>query len=312
MNGVQRLVLFLSAACAIAAAAEVSGPVLGYVVDVTRQELRPIHGLPGATVMGSAIALGFPVRLAAAVLCPGRIPCALVVSAAGGLFFVPDLRVAGNVRSVDNAAAEIDRIAWNQPGTAAVVSSSRNKVVQVVRGGEASGGVSLPNDLTALALSNDGELVVAGCRGAAYEIRGHRVRLLAWVDEPASVVFTGSDNGVAVADSATARILLFREEPAGTGQWTLTGSVPEVRGVAAFALAVDGRTLLVTTNTPALLQVDLGVPGIVAETPLPVSPDRCERLLYGSTFRLSGGAGSLIYLAVMEGAPAVYFVPWTR
>ena len=71
LSSLQVAVVWVAAGAAVgmlpgAQANGISGPVSGFVVDGRSQRLRPINGLPGSAVLGTAVQLPFSAGLAAA------------------------------------------------------------------------------------------------------------------------------------------------------------------------------------------------------------------------------------------------------
>lgn len=88
----------------------VEGPVSGYVFDSSAQVLRPIMGVPGASLFGSPLDFGFAISSAYAA---PRQDAAFVVAADGSLHLFRLAAGAATERSVDNLISSAERIIFS-------------------------------------------------------------------------------------------------------------------------------------------------------------------------------------------------------
>src|SRR5581483_4409199 len=137
------------------------------VFDGTARALRPILGLPGASLLGNPVGFGFDAT--AAFIAP-RQDAAFAVSSDGSFhLFRLD---AGNVteQSFNGIGSTPDRVVFSPSGTAAALYAGGS--IAVVKGLPASpviaGGVDLSpgTNLDSLAVSDDGAVLLVSAGNA--------------------------------------------------------------------------------------------------------------------------------------------------
>jgi hypothetical protein len=305
---------------------QVAGPIVGFVFDSAERALRPIQGIPGASLLGDPVSFGFD--LAAVYVSPGQ-DSAFVVGAdaslhlfrlgtgsvgevsLGGLAGAPQslvfspsgtaaaLFAAGKARvltGLPNAPLLVATVTVPGPGQAAARASAGSRTVSLRAPGEA------------LAISDDGSylLTVSGGQVRLLSIQGENRGLLP-AEADALVAFAAGGHDAAVMDSvsgltlirdaagaASPQVLAVPDDglasPAGLAfsrdQKTLYVASAASRSVAAFNLAAASRSAIACNCTPAML------------APL------------GNSFRLNGiSAGPLWLLDSGNSSPRTVFVP---
>jgi len=109
-------------------------PVTGVVLDPVNQSLRPIQGLPGASLLGPALDLPFMVS-SAQILGKKNAAVAIEATDAARAWLVTGLLSGGLAANpLDGAIAGADRIATNTAGTGAVLYAKSSSQVQFVNG----------------------------------------------------------------------------------------------------------------------------------------------------------------------------------
>jgi hypothetical protein len=217
-------------ACLLPAfAADIRGPVLGYVLDGSQLRLRPILGIPGAASTGAVIDNGVDIYAAAFS------PSANYVLALTGTALAPFSIVPGQAAvPVPGALSGADQILLSPEGSAAALYFRASRSVQILTGLPAAPSVartldlsSLPSAPAALALSDDDGVLAAVVNG----------------DTSALYLFAADSSVtlVALQEAVTAIDFLHRRHDA-----ILTGAsdaflIQDVLGAAGVvALAGDG------------------------------------------------------------------------
>ena len=129
----------------LAAAQQVQGPVMGFVVDGDGHRIRPILGVPGAAVVGAALDTGGPLTVEA-------------VSPAGNYAMVrggSDHNLAvwtpgGGVQALTGLPPAAYRVALSPEGTAAAFYSAADNRLRVISGLPAA-----PSSVSEIPLSAD-------------------------------------------------------------------------------------------------------------------------------------------------------------
>lgn len=259
-------VSFLCLATAVAPAqtlsppvdAGVARPVMGFVFDATQQDLRPLVGIPGASLVGASLDAGFAVAAVAAFRSD------YLIAAEAGTGRLRILRYRGgrlSAQSLAETGPPPDRIFLSPSGTAAALYYASSGVLRIFTGLPDSPApaaeTAFDGGLTAFALSDDGRAAVAQLAdgGGTWLIGpgGERTPLL--TAEPLEVVAFRPGGQDAAAAGRDQRILLIS---AATAQISLTparrsdSSLP-----VAAAFAADGKRVFFA-----------GGEGLIESTPL--------------------------------------------
>ena len=227
------IALCIAAGLAGAQQGNVAGPVSGMVFDRSSHQLRPVLGIPGASLLGDPVALG--VEAASVWVAPLQ-NAAFVAGSDGRLhWFRFDAGTVLEVPLADGIAVP-QAVAFSPSGTAAALVSGNH--AQIFKGlpdhPAPGGGVELPADhatrpvvrrLT-LAISDDASYLLYGSSG--------KIRLLGMSGEnrqlmdtagPAFVAFAPGGTDGAVVDTRWRRCGSFPRSGAGgeSGNCSSTG-----------------------------------------------------------------------------------------
>ncbi len=289
---------------------EIKGPVSGYVFDASTHSLRPILGIPGSSLLGDPLALGFDV--ASAFVAP-RQDAAFVVAADGSLHAFGLNAGAAAERPVDSLPASPQKVVFSPSGSAAALLSGGS--IAVVKGLPDSpaiaGGLDLPSgtEPDALAISDDGAVLLVSANQAV-RYYGSFSDLGKLLDSAGSVLmaFAAGGHDAAIADPSGAGILLFHDLTGATTSEVLATSDDTIAGAAALAFSADGKRLLVASSPArSVTSFDLAADGRTA-IPCECIPKVLSRM--GDLFRLNElGAEPLWLLDPRPSEARVLFVP---
>ena len=316
----QLLIVFAVAASPMCAQSAVAGPVSGFVFDQSARALRPILGIPGASLLGDGLDAGS--ELAAAYVAPGQ-DWALAVAADGPAFFRLSSGALSRI-SVGGVTASPERVAFSPSGTAvALYAAGRIQVVQglpdapSVAGALATGVPGRSSQALAVqrsrgglgsfAVSDDGSYVLYaegdairlwGAAGEAFSVTE--------ADANAVVAFAPGGHQAAVADSSGGVAVLGDVSGAGSRR-----SLAAPGGMAypvGLAFSADGGTLfLADAGARQVTAFDVGVG---AATAIPCDCVPAGLFPMGGLFRLNeAGAAPLWLLDARSGEPRIVFVP---
>jgi hypothetical protein len=289
----------------------INGPVAGYVFDKTARALRPVLGLPGASLLGSPIRWRY--RVDQAFVAP-QLDSAVGVTSEGAF------RV---FRMRDGIATEIAigglapagspySVAFSPSGSSLALYSGGR--VQLVTGLPDSAAVGGSVDLTtagapsALAVSDDARSLLVNVNNSIrlFESYADMGKLID-AAPGAQVAFAAGGHDAAVADAGAGVVMFHDLAGAGASQVV---APPDDSGAAfsALAFSADGKALFVASAaTQAVTQLDLSA-GSRSRMPCDCSPTVLARM--GKVFRLTELAGDPLWLLDgPESAPRIVFVP---
>ena len=283
-----------------------SGPLLGYALE-EGGALRPIHGIPGAALVGPPVPLGF--AAAAAELSPSQ-DYVLAISAEDGLPRVVDLAGgAPAVRLLEGIEPSADRIVLSPRGRAALLFQSGGPGARIVTG-LPSAPVARPIDLSALpgapgalAVSDDGAAVLAASPAglflltAAGEIRP----LPAAGPVTALAFFPGSRDALAAGAGFAGLLSDVSGEPA----WRTLATLAEDFGEPLAVASAAPRALVAAGN--AVAAIDLAS-GELSALPCACRVTTLARL-GGDAFRITPASASPVWIVSAGPEARLLFVP---
>ena len=290
----------------------INGPVAGYVFDSAARALRPVLGLPGASLLGGPMRWRY--RVDKAFVAP-KLDTAVGVTADGAfrLFrihngLVTEMAVGG----LASAGSSTYCVAFS-PSGASVALCAGNRV-QVVSGLPDAPTVGGAIDLTAagklgvLAISDDARTVLVSVDNSIrfFESYADMGKLMD-ASPGAQVAFAAGGHDAAVADSGSG-VVLFHDLAAAGNSQVVAPPDENKAAFSALAFSADGKALfLASSAAQAVTQLDLAA-GSRTHIPCGCSPTVLARM--GSVFRLTELSGDPLWLLdAPESAPRVVFVP---
>ncbi len=308
--------LTLSCGLALAQQGRIAGPLSGYVFDRTAQALRPVSGVPGASVIGSPIDIGFA---ASGVWVSPQLDSAVAVATDGSLHFLRLNAGTAAERSFNGAAAAPASVTFSPSGSAAALFSGTRAVI--VTGLPDAPAVSASIDLgpdlarpsrllsvheVSNALSDDGAYLLRASGGTVtlYGAGGEHRTLAAGV----AAAFAPGAYGAAIVDPSGAGIVAFDDAAAGTGRRVLAAPDSGMASPAGLAFSQDGRKLfLASAASRNVASFDVAA-GSRQAIPCHATPETLVRM--GSVYRLNElGSDPLWLLDTAPLQPQVVFVP---
>jgi len=297
-----------------------SGPVAGFVFDNSGRVMRPIQGVPGASLLGDPVSFG--IDIAAAYIAP-RQDSAIVVGADQSLHLFLLNGGAPTEVSLGGVTGTPERVVFSPSGTAvALISGGSARVLTGLPGAptltgsvkvegnaiSVSGGRSHSVSAPSLALSDDGTYVLTIAQGTArlLSVQGQN-RMLVPAQVNAQVAFAPGGHDAAVVDSLTG-LTLIRDASGAAGTQLLAAPDEGLAGPVGVAFSQDKQTLYVASakaqsvavfNLAGASRTAIGC----ACTPTTLAP-------MGNLFRLTElTTGPLWVLDGTAATPRTVFVP---
>lgn len=304
------------AAVAPAQQGQVAGPVAGYVFDGGAHAVRPVLGIPGASILGPAVPLGYTVT--AATVSP-RGDAALAVADDGSAHLLRLSSGAATEVPMNGAPGKPERVVFSPSGTAvALITGSR----AVVFGGlpdaaTLAAAIDLPaagpaqvavqsarrpvSGVGPIALTDDGAWLLLAANGSAQLVGAGGAHSIAIAARGSQVAFAPGSHDAAIAD-ARGSLVLIRSADGPAASTTL--SADAAKGAAGLAFSADGKSLLVAANQ------GVTVFDLASGTPTSVSCNCTATALVrmGSVYRLNELGSGPLWVLDPVGARIV-FVP---
>jgi hypothetical protein len=288
-----------------------NGPVAGYVFDKAAHALRPVLGLPGASLLGSPIKWRY--RVDQAFIAP-RLDSAVGVTSEGAfrLFRINDGLVTE--MGIDGLASAGTRysVAFSPSGSSvALYSSDRVQLIRGLPDAAVPGGsidLSAAGIPSALAVSDDARMLLVSVNNSIrfFESYADMGKLIDTAPG-ALVAFAAGGLDAAVADSGAGVVLFHDLAGAGASQIIAPPDANQV-AFSGLAFSSDGKSLfLASSAAQTVTQLDLSA-GSRTRILCSCSPTVLARM--GSAFRLTELASDPLWLLdAPESAPRIVFVP---
>jgi hypothetical protein len=308
-----RTLAFVSLAAVLEAQSQstINAPVAGYVFDKVTQGLRPIKGLPGASLLGAPMSFGY--KVTEAYVSP-HLDTAFAVAADGTSHFFQIQNGALNEVSINGLAnAGFSHIvAFSPSGLALALYAGHT--VQFLTSLSGTPKIAGSVDLTnvgipeTVALSDDATalLVAAGGTLRLFGSYADMGTLMNTAARPA-VAFAAGDHDAAIADTSAGVVLFHDLMGSGASQVI---APPDQSGAPTSALAFssDEKAIyLASTSNQTVTRFDL-VAGSSNRLPCSCSPTSLARM--GNVFRLTELTKDPLWLLDQPESDArVVFVP---
>jgi hypothetical protein len=269
-------------------------PSVGYVFEPEAQALRPILGMPGATILGARVDLGMNVRRA--WVSPRQNYVLAEVEGLPELILLDIQRGPQATRPLSTPRGA-DLVAVSPTGTAIAFYFRNANRLQVTSGLPDSPQESEPVDLaflggglSSLAVSDDGRAVLVASAypgvGAVYLIHSEQTRVIAPGGDVRAMTFLSNSLNAVIADVAANEVRLLSNV---TGVATSRILAEESTGIShplALQISIDNsRVFVLNSGAQAVTTVDLTT-GLLTHLPTNGSTSRLQRLS-GDVFQLT-------------------------
>jgi hypothetical protein len=298
-----------------------TGPVAGFVFDGPGRVLRPIKGVPGASLLGDPV--GFGIDVAAVYVAP-RQDSAFVVGADQSLHLFQLNAGAPTEVSLGGVTGMPDRVIFSPSGTAAaLILPGSARVLTGLPGAPmlagsvkvdgasflmTTGAYSTRSLAPAMALSDDGMYLLTVVQGSVrlLSIQGQN-RSLIGAQSNALVAFAAGGHDAAVMDSVTG-LTIIRDATGAAGTQVLAAPDEGLAGPAGLAFSQDKLTVYVASATAqSVAAFNLAA---ASRTAIPCGCTPSTLVPMGNLFRLTDlTVGPLWLLDGTASTPRTVFVP---
>lgn len=315
-NPISRIVLISTLASApMLYAEEILGPVLGLVHDPGVQALRAVKGVPGASLLGTALNLGAEIHRAASAP-----DFTLAVAGERKNAFV--LGAAGELRALEGIREGASRIVLSPSGSAAALVFPEIHLIEVISGlphdGRLRRDIWLPEgfDLEALAVADDAGAVLLSSRegegGAVWVVPiDDAMRRIPSLGRATAIAFLPGAHDAILADAGSNTLLIVRDVLGAASVSFIAGEKEGIDNPAAVAASKASDRVYVANAGSGLIAAYALDGRTLSFTLCNCTPVALDRMNGIELFRLTGlsaDAPLLLYDAAPE-EPRVLVVP---
>lgn len=281
--------------------------MMGYLFDSGARAVRPILGIPGASLIGEPLELGAAVESAS----PSQEWSLAVIADTREVKLVQLRNGAVTMRPIEGVSPAPGRIVFSPSGSAAVLYQRDARALEVITGlpgATATRRIDISawdGEPTSLAVADDGGLVLAGLPGLGIlSISGDDFRVIPY-DVPVSAIAFAPRGSFALAAAGTS-VFLLRD---GELQELAGGDLPPVD----VALSADTARAFVAYKDGTIRVIDIAN-GAARQISCRCTPTAMRPLAGSSVFRLNeiSDNGPVLLLDGSEAEPRVWFVPLDR
>jgi hypothetical protein len=309
----QRTLIFGLLACVPgpAQSGSVSAPMMGYAFDGTAAAIRPIRGIPGASLLGEPLETGFPVAMAS--IAP-RQDFALALAAGESrlrLLRFPD-NPAGDPLPEGTLAAP-SRIRFSPSGNAALLFQESGRLQgisglpnhPVVREIDLT---SLSNSPNAMAVSDDGSLVAIAGAGAVWvmTLDGSAAQL-ALPGSAATLAFRRDSHDL-LSISAQGDVHLVRNADTEPDYRLIYAADAETAGSVGGQFSADGSRVFTVNQAGHIAAIEIAT-GSLRTVSCGCRATSLDALSSRGLYRLTAAGESVLMLFDGSDGAAVWFVP---
>lgn len=285
------LAVILSWATALAAGAGgIGGPVVGYVLEPAEQAVRPILGIPGASLMGGRIPVGIEMR--AAALSPRQ--DYILAAGAGGALSVIELHDGAPLaRAVEGARAGVERMALSPGGgMAAAMAGGALQVLKGLPAQPAVAGTVETGEAGAFAVSDDGAVLFEAGGTLFAAAPGGEPQPVPFAGQASLIVFLEGTRDALVAGRDDNQVALVRDVTGAPAYRRLAGPGDGIDRPVGLAFA-NGRALVASAGSGSVATIDVES-GAAAAAACGCTVTGLERMRGAAVYRASDlGAGPL-------------------
>jgi DNA-binding beta-propeller fold protein YncE len=310
--------LLVLSSVAAARGYQINGPSLGYISDSVTSTLRIIHGIPGASTLGSPIDVDAKIRRPFVAV---ERNYALAILESGDLAMIGNLSEAPSMMGIPGAAAGIDAVAISPNESVAVAYSASASRLQIIAGLPSDAAVHFEIDttgigstLTALAIDNSEQVLAAffdGENGTVYSLSaGSTPRRIASTGFVSSVAIASAGDRAVVADRDRNQVMLFESVSTTAAPILLASAADGISKPVAVAVTGDGKTAYVANQASGTVTIIAVDGGGLQELQCQCSPTTLNPLRGALLFALTEATDSAV--AVFDAdpfSPRVFFVP---
>ena len=294
----------------------IQAPILGFVFDSQAHRIRPVLGVPGAAMLAQPVDVGMDI--ADAALSPGQ-DYALILTGDDRRVLVLRFRPDGvSTLPIDGAAAAPDRMRLSPSGSAAALYRQATGTVQVITGlpdaptlARETGVTASGQNVTALAISDDGQVLIAGTGGSQAVLivsADGNITSVPLNDGIRALAFRPNSQDAAVATAGN-QIFLLPDIAHAPQPASIAGPKEGIAGPAAIEFSSDGQRLFAANPAAGTVTESDLAAGTTATLTCDCSPSGLYRLRGPAVFRLTEASTQLRLFDGSTTPSRILFVP---
>ena len=247
------LLLFVLFTAGVSSAADITGLLMGAVLDPPSGGVRLILGIPGAATLGAPVPLGIDTSRAAL---SARLDYVLAAASDDGrMVLIHNLSGAPTPAAGLDVAPSADRIVLSPDGSSAALLYASQNRVNVITGLPDSPALGaeldlsgLPETPSSIAVSDDGQAVVAVAGDSVVAFGPGGGMNTAAFAKRAVVAFLHRSSDVVITDSDSNSVFLIRDINGAAELAFVARNTDAIASPVAIQISRDNQTLIVANS----------------------------------------------------------------
>ena len=304
------LLVGLVAAHSHAQTSSITGPVLGFVPETSSSSVRPILGIPDASLLGEPLGFGSEIKMVA--ISPKQDYGVAIRKEDAQFVFIP-FRDNLEMMPIFGTATADSLIAISPTGSAVAELNSDSRRVRFMAGSAEFDVSMVPGRITQLAISDDA--AVALLRSTAEDgdslwvaDASNAPRQIA-LDRPGAFAFFPKRRDVAAIEESNKSVVVIRNVDAEATRIPLFAANETIAAVSSIATSDDARRVFVADSDTGIIAVVDTETGMASYVSCSCRPTGLFRLKGTSVFRLDDPSQEAIWILDATGEPRTILIP---
>jgi hypothetical protein len=282
----------------------ISAPVLGYVTNAARTEMRAILGVPSSSEISGPIEV--PAALQRVFPAPGN-ERALAETAEG----LVAVSMSGEVVRV-SPISRIQRLAFSPSGRFAMVQSEASYFVVSLDGRAQQRELLSPGmSLTELAVDDSGTVAIGSGEDGSIHLLpalegGQATRVISRAQSVSAMAFVPGASTLLVADSERGAVFAIGDPAGSPSVRMIAEGLPQEPMFLAASMRKDGGAVGVLPKSSMAFRLNLA-DGRIEWLRMPIRPTMLQRVRNGDSFLVSAEDGEPAWLLSLESPMQVTF-----
>ena len=288
----------------------ITGPILGFVPETSSSSVRPILGIPDASLLGEPLGFGSEVRMVA--ISPKQ-DFGVAVRKEDAQFVLIPFRENLEMIPIFGTATEDSLISISPTGSAVAQLDSDSRRVRLMAGSAEFDVSMVPGRITQLGISDDAAVALlkstAEDGDSLWVVDASNAPRQIALDRPGAFAFFPKRRDVAAIEESNKSVVVIRNVDADATRIPLFSANETIATLSSVAALDDARQVVVADrNTGIIAVVDVET-GMASYTSCSCRPTGLFRLKGTSIFRLEDPSQEPIWILDASGEPRTILIP---
>ena len=288
----------------------ITGPILGFVPETSSSSVRPILGIPDASLLGEPLGFGSEVRMVA--ISPKQ-DFGVAVRKEDAQFVLIPFRENLEMIPIFGTATEDSLIAISPTGSAVAQLDSDSRRVRFMTGSTEFDVSMVPGRITQLGISDDAAVALlkstAEDGDSLWVVDASNAPRQIALDRPGAFAFFPKRRDVAAIEESNKSVVVIRNVDADATRIPLFSANETIATLSSVAALDDARQVVVADGNIGIVAVVDVETGMASYTSCSCRPTGLFRLKGTSIFRLEDPSQEPIWILDASSEPRTIVIP---